>query len=429
MQSDGGVQSIKVVRPRRLLPAIVVSQFAGASLWFAGNAILADLQREFDLGDNAIASWTLEPAAAAGAYEKAQAAGIPVVGMNSVGQGVSTTVWWQYEKCEQGGPETQDAEFIAKSHPHAKVIMLGFDAAESTKEQSECFAKEAKAAGLDIINQTNNEADTSSGSERVFQPLLTKYPEVEAVWCYNDESALGVSAALRVRLPAAIARGVADGAFSATEVARARLERIELFPHRRQRLVGIDLRQSRRELDVVVGYEPAVGLLEAPPRPGEPRLEVRSREVREPLLGQGGGEQVGIEHDLRSLGGLAGAAHPVQVIAHRLGDRSAVLVRPVAGSIRVVGADDEKPIDPAQGGGHSLRPVEVELADLHTSSGKLLEARRVPRSCNDGLSLRVRKQVVQDRATEVSRSAADEKFPVTHVLSPLGRMDAGSLIL
>lgn len=157
---------------------------------------VSNIETAISQGDNAIASWTLEPAAAAGAYEKAQAAGIPVIGMNSVGQGVSTTVWWQYEKCEQGGPETQNAEFIAKSHPHAKVIMLGFDAAESTKEQSECFAKEAKAAGLDIINQTNNEADTSSGSERVFQPLLTKYPEVEAVWCYNDETALGASAAL-----------------------------------------------------------------------------------------------------------------------------------------------------------------------------------------------------------------------------------------
>ena len=30
----------------------------------------------------------------------------------------------------------------------------------------------------------------------MFEPLLTKYPEVEAVWNYNDESAMGVSAAL-----------------------------------------------------------------------------------------------------------------------------------------------------------------------------------------------------------------------------------------
>jgi len=34
-------------RPRRILPIIVVSQFTGTSLWFAGNAVLADLQREW----------------------------------------------------------------------------------------------------------------------------------------------------------------------------------------------------------------------------------------------------------------------------------------------------------------------------------------------------------------------------------------------
>ena len=36
-------------RPRRILPVIVASQFAGASLWFAGNAVLPDLQREWGL--------------------------------------------------------------------------------------------------------------------------------------------------------------------------------------------------------------------------------------------------------------------------------------------------------------------------------------------------------------------------------------------
>ena len=33
-------------RPARILPVIIASQFAGTSLWFAGNAVLADLQRD-----------------------------------------------------------------------------------------------------------------------------------------------------------------------------------------------------------------------------------------------------------------------------------------------------------------------------------------------------------------------------------------------
>ena len=32
--------------PRRILPVIAISQFAGTSVWFAINAVMADLQRD-----------------------------------------------------------------------------------------------------------------------------------------------------------------------------------------------------------------------------------------------------------------------------------------------------------------------------------------------------------------------------------------------
>ena len=36
--------------PKRILPIIVFSQFAGTSLWFAGNAIIGDLQSAMNVG-------------------------------------------------------------------------------------------------------------------------------------------------------------------------------------------------------------------------------------------------------------------------------------------------------------------------------------------------------------------------------------------
>jgi hypothetical protein len=45
-------------RPRHILPVIVLSQFAGSSLWFAGNALLPDLQSELGLGDDTLAGVT-----------------------------------------------------------------------------------------------------------------------------------------------------------------------------------------------------------------------------------------------------------------------------------------------------------------------------------------------------------------------------------
>ena len=45
-------------RPAWILPVIIFSQFAGTSLWFAGNAVIEDLQKAFSLGDGAIEDLT-----------------------------------------------------------------------------------------------------------------------------------------------------------------------------------------------------------------------------------------------------------------------------------------------------------------------------------------------------------------------------------
>jgi MFS family permease len=45
-------------RPFYILPLIVLSQFAGTSLWFAGNAILPDIQRELQLQGNTLSNIT-----------------------------------------------------------------------------------------------------------------------------------------------------------------------------------------------------------------------------------------------------------------------------------------------------------------------------------------------------------------------------------
>lgn len=44
--------------PAHVLPVIVASQFAGTSLWFAGNAVLGDLQRQWSLAASAVGDVT-----------------------------------------------------------------------------------------------------------------------------------------------------------------------------------------------------------------------------------------------------------------------------------------------------------------------------------------------------------------------------------
>ncbi|MGY9055894.1 MAG: MFS transporter [Alphaproteobacteria bacterium] len=45
-------------RPARILPTIMFSQFAGTSLWFAGNAVLPDLQQQCGLPPEAVGDIT-----------------------------------------------------------------------------------------------------------------------------------------------------------------------------------------------------------------------------------------------------------------------------------------------------------------------------------------------------------------------------------
>lgn len=145
---------------------------------------------------DALASWTLDPGAAAGAYQRAISADIPVIGMNSDGQGVSSTVWWEYIQCEEGGPSTEVAEFIAERKPGGKVIVMSGPPAPSIIAHTKCFTEAAKAAGLKVVDQTDNTDDTAAAARRLMEDLLTRYPDVDAVWNYNDQSALGDVAAI-----------------------------------------------------------------------------------------------------------------------------------------------------------------------------------------------------------------------------------------
>ncbi|MDW5596327.1 sugar ABC transporter substrate-binding protein [Conexibacter stalactiti] len=144
----------------------------------------------------AFASWTLDPGATAGAYTRAQEAGIPVIGVNSEGEGVTSTVWWEVNTCEPDGPWARTAQFIADARPRAKVIVMGGPPAPSITANVRCFRDAAEAAGLEIIDQADNVRDAAAPAAQLAEDLLTKHGDVDVFWDYNDQTALGVSSAI-----------------------------------------------------------------------------------------------------------------------------------------------------------------------------------------------------------------------------------------
>ena len=106
-------------RPARILPAIVFSQFAGTSLWFAGNAVLADLQREFGLDAGAVATIT-------SAVQLGFIAGTLAFAVLNLADRVSPRLL--FLACAVAGAASNAAVFVlADTHwPYAGLVALRF---------------------------------------------------------------------------------------------------------------------------------------------------------------------------------------------------------------------------------------------------------------------------------------------------------------
>lgn len=156
---------------------------------------VSDVDTLLTLGAKAMGSWSLDANAVAGAYQRANGQNVPVIGVNSVGVGVTNTVWWETDVCTPGGVYERQAAWIAKRKPAAKVIVFGGPPVEAINASVKCFTAAAKAAGLDVLNRVDNTKDSSSNAATLAADELIRYPNAQVFWAYNDASALGISAA------------------------------------------------------------------------------------------------------------------------------------------------------------------------------------------------------------------------------------------
>jgi ribose transport system substrate-binding protein len=162
----------------------------------SANTQVSNIQTLIQEKVNAIATWTLDSGATAGIYSQAEAAGIPIIGMNSVGTGVASTVWYAASTCDPGGPADTEAAAIAKRTPGASIILITLTGVPSIDASTACFQAAATKAGLKVLTVQSNTADNASGGDQLTTNLLAKYPNVQAFYDYNDASAEGVASAV-----------------------------------------------------------------------------------------------------------------------------------------------------------------------------------------------------------------------------------------
>lgn len=144
---------------------------------------------------NGIMSWTLEEGAAESAYQRATAAGIPLIGLNSSSPSFDSVIAADTDTtCRVAD---QQAQYIAKLIPNAELLVIGGPPVPSVTMTTNCFIKAAKAEGLDLIETQNDTAGTPESGQEVASAMLLKHPEAEAMWVCSDSSGLGASAALK----------------------------------------------------------------------------------------------------------------------------------------------------------------------------------------------------------------------------------------
>jgi ribose transport system substrate-binding protein len=171
---------------------------------------ITNMQTMLQENPNIIGTWTLDSGATAGIYHQIEAANIPLIGVNSSDNGITHSIWYDTELCQADGPWMETAKLIAKKYPHGTVITLGLDGVPSIDTQTSCFTKDARSLGLTIVAHASNTTDNASGGQSLTATLLAKYPHVDAIWAYNDNTALGASAAV-IAAGGKISDGTSDG--------------------------------------------------------------------------------------------------------------------------------------------------------------------------------------------------------------------------
>jgi ribose transport system substrate-binding protein len=155
---------------------------------------VSDVDTFINLKVKGLITWTLDPGTVAGAYKRALAAGIPIIDFGSTTNVTSTVYDQRSWGCGMG---LRAAQYISSRIPKAKVLVVGGPPVPSITNYTNCFISSAKQLGMTVLEVQKNVNDTATTSEPLVQSMLTKYPNAQAIWCYNDPSALGAGAVVR----------------------------------------------------------------------------------------------------------------------------------------------------------------------------------------------------------------------------------------
>jgi ABC-type sugar transport system substrate-binding protein len=146
---------------------------------------------------NMILIWPLDPKGIQPSFEKAKAAGIPILAIWSPGvPNINANFMYNDGSAIQQIAMMAAAQLKQQGKPCNVGIIQGIPVVNILNARNIGMAAGAKAAGCKILEQQVNQQDNNSGALPIAQAWKTKYgSQMTAILAYNDPSALGAIAA------------------------------------------------------------------------------------------------------------------------------------------------------------------------------------------------------------------------------------------
>jgi len=154
------------------------------------------LEHLIELGVDAVTSFTLDAALAEPIYERIAAAAIPLITFGSESPSAAISVRQHVDSALCGADA---AEYIAERVPRARVIVVGGPPIPALAARTRHFLDAAGSAGLKVVAHEDNVGDVEETARPIVKRLLDDHPEVDAIWCFNDYTALAAATELARR--------------------------------------------------------------------------------------------------------------------------------------------------------------------------------------------------------------------------------------
>ena len=137
----------------------------------------------------------LDPKAFNGPFGRAKAKGATVAELYNPGTTAPVGV---YESSRQAGMDA--AKLVGKAYPNgSKALVIGGPPIPAVLERIKGFTSQAKKYKITILQQQDNLKDNVNDARALADDLLTKHPDAQVVFGFNDNSAIGAGLAAKSR--------------------------------------------------------------------------------------------------------------------------------------------------------------------------------------------------------------------------------------